>query len=502
MESAPASGPRISVAILVRNAAQALAATISSVRTIADEVVVLDTGSTDDTIVIALEGGAIVHRRVWNDDFSAVRNACLEKLSGDWVLWLDAGETIAADDCTTICSLLAAAHSSDRAYTLNVNVPGGFAHASTEQVARLRLHPRRPDLRFVGRVRESLLPALISAGIQVDALPIAIARGESEHDSAVKTSRAQRNIRLADLMLAEQGPSAQSHNVMGEAFQSLGDCVRAAQHYRRALDLAARGSADQLEAYYGLLTCLDSVATDRNDQLSLAMLALEYFPLDAQLLVALGGYLQALDQMPLAIRAFDLAFRHGQTMTEVWHLPEIREIAACCAATTMRQAGDDDAAGTLLEAAVRTLPHSSRLALQLVELHVDHRRRDEALAAASLLSSAAERQRLSTAVRGACLAQQGNWAQAVDLLQAAMLDGCTARFCFRWLAAGWLELGRPRDAQAVLRAWESREPNELTIADLAAAAAEQLARSVRIDEAESCELPTSRSISGRPLTTS
>jgi hypothetical protein len=83
-----------------------------------------------------------------------------------------------------------------------------------------------------------------------------------------------------------------------------------------------------------------------------------------------------------------------------------------------------------------------------------------------------------------------------------MLDGCTARFCFRWLAAGWLELGRPRDAQAVLRAWESREPNEPAIPELLAAAADQLARSVRIDEAETCELPASRSTAGRPLATS
>lgn len=502
MESAPASDPRISVAILVRNAAQALAATISSVRAVADEIVVLDTGSTDDTIVVALEAGAVVHRRVWSDDFAAVRNACLEKLTGDWVLWLDAGETIAAEDVAVIRELVASSQATERAYTLNVTVPAGQGPIGSEQVARLRLHPRRAELRFIGRVRESLWTSLVSAGIQVEALPIAVMRDESEHDPAVKTSRAQRNIRLADLMLAEQGPTALSHNVLGGAFQSLGDGVRAAQHFRRALDLATRGSADQLEAYYGLLTCLDGVATDRNDQLSLTMLALEYFPLDAQLLVALGGYLQALNQTPLAIRAFDLAFRHGQTVAEVWHLPEIREIAASCAATAMRQVGDDDAACTLLEAAARTFPHSTRLAMQLVELHVTHRRRDEALAAASLISAAAERQRLSTAVRGACLAQQGNWAAAVDLLQAAMLDGCTARFCFRWLAAGWLELGRPRDAQAVLRAWEGREPNEPELAELSTAAAEQLARSMRIDSAESCESSSYHTVASQPVSLS
>jgi tetratricopeptide (TPR) repeat protein len=336
-------------------------------------------------------------------------------------------------------------------------------------------------------VRESLQASLATCGLQLDALPLVIRRSELDHDPAVKTGRAQRNIRLADLSLAEHGPSACLHNVLGEAFQSLGDGVRAAQHYRRSLDLAARGSMEQLESYYGLLTCLDGVTTDRSDQLSLAMLALDHFPLDAQLLVALGGYLQALDQLPLAIRSLDLAFRHGQTQPQVWHLPEIREIAASCAAAAMIQAGDDEAARTLLEAAVRTIPTASRLAWQLLDLHVSHRRRDEALAVVSEFSSPAERQRLSAAVRGACLAQHGQWSAAVDLLQAAMLDGCQTTFCFRWLAAGWLQLGRPRDAQSVLRAWQAVEPDHPLLTQLAAEAAGQVARSMRIDDVDGAE---------------
>jgi hypothetical protein len=98
------------------------------------------------------------------------------------------------------------------------------------------------------------------------------------------------------------------------------------------------------------------------------MEALDRFPLDAQLLVALGGYLQSLQQPQLAVRAFDVAFRHGQTEPRIWHLPEIREIAASCAATLHTQLGAEQDARTLLEAATRTLPASQRLARQLEEL--------------------------------------------------------------------------------------------------------------------------------------
>src|SRR5688572_19773876 len=89
--------PRLTVAMIVRNAAGGVQETLDSIREIADEIVVLDTGSTDDTIPLAQRCGATVHRRPWEDDFSAARNACLSKTSGDWILWLDAGETLAPE---------------------------------------------------------------------------------------------------------------------------------------------------------------------------------------------------------------------------------------------------------------------------------------------------------------------------------------------------------------------------------------------------------------------
>src|SRR4029450_81312 len=144
------------------------------------------------------------------------------------------------------------------------------------QIARLRLHPRREGVRFAGRVRERIDESLAAQNIPIDTSPIVIERDDRDHDSGVKANRAQRNIRLADLDLAEHGPSARLHNVLGEAYQTLGDHVRAAQHFRRSLDLAEQKSREHLEAFYGLLTCLDGVAADGSDQLSLAILALEH----------------------------------------------------------------------------------------------------------------------------------------------------------------------------------------------------------------------------------
>ncbi|MDP6775756.1 MAG: glycosyltransferase, partial [Candidatus Latescibacteria bacterium] len=77
---------KLSVCMIARDEAQFLTRCLESIQGLADEVVVGDTGSTDDTRQVAVEGGARVVEAPWEDDFSLARNAVLEEATGDWVL--------------------------------------------------------------------------------------------------------------------------------------------------------------------------------------------------------------------------------------------------------------------------------------------------------------------------------------------------------------------------------------------------------------------------------
>ena len=367
MPSPIGSTPQLSVAMIARNCAAELRGTLESINDLAEELVVLDTGSTDDTPRIAQEFGARVIRRPWDDDFSAARNACLAHARGDWILWLDAGEQLSAESLASLGRLLAQPLDQTRAFLLPVVLPQSANELSSEQKDQIRLHPRAGGLCFAGRVRESLDASLRPAGLTTDILEIPIHRLAADLDAATLARRARRNIRLADLAIAECGPTSDMHNCLGEAWQKLGGWLQAAQHYARALRLSAGGSREALEALYGLLSCLDAAGADRQVQLSLAMQALGQFPLDAHLLVAAGGYLYDLEQSPLAIRALDLAFRHGQVERRLWHLADIRQIAAQSAAKLLLASGRAEEAATLLAAAVRLWPDSKPLADQWSE---------------------------------------------------------------------------------------------------------------------------------------
>ncbi|HEY9738354.1 MAG TPA: tetratricopeptide repeat protein [Trichocoleus sp.] len=84
----------ISLCMIVKDEAERLPACLESVRSLVDEIVVLDTGSTDATVDVAQSLGAKVYFAEWQQDFAAARNEALRHATGDWVLVLDADETL------------------------------------------------------------------------------------------------------------------------------------------------------------------------------------------------------------------------------------------------------------------------------------------------------------------------------------------------------------------------------------------------------------------------
>jgi hypothetical protein len=85
-------------AMIAKNAAATIGKALQALRPAVDELVVVDTGSDDDTVAIARSLGAIVVMHPWQQDFAAARNAALPHCTKDWVLWVDADEYLEATD--------------------------------------------------------------------------------------------------------------------------------------------------------------------------------------------------------------------------------------------------------------------------------------------------------------------------------------------------------------------------------------------------------------------
>ncbi len=170
----------ISVCMIARDEEEHIAAALESVKDLADELIVVDTGSKDATILEAKRLGAKVYEIPWNDDFSEARNAALSKATREWILVLDADERISRDDHETIRALVRGAGPEafgfeQRTYTNAGSGPGLQAargdeaqgHASYFSVSQIRLFRADADIRYACELHESVEESLLLAGAPV-----------------------------------------------------------------------------------------------------------------------------------------------------------------------------------------------------------------------------------------------------------------------------------------------------------------------------------------------
>jgi glycosyltransferase involved in cell wall biosynthesis len=174
----------VSLCMIVKNEAGHLARCLESAKTVVDEIIVVDTGSTDHTPDIAKAYGAKVLSLEWTSDFAAARNHAIKQASGAFIFILDADEIISSHDYEAFQAMVREAASSSAAYTIVTRnythlmnpvgwVPNDGSYAREEAGSgwcpseKVRLFPNDPRFRFQYPVHEVVGPALRRAGLEI-----------------------------------------------------------------------------------------------------------------------------------------------------------------------------------------------------------------------------------------------------------------------------------------------------------------------------------------------
>ena len=144
----------VSAALIVRNEESFLRGCLASLRGVVDEVVVVDTGSSDATRQIALENGARVFDFPWCDDFSAARNYAIDCATGDWILYIDADERIH----TSAGEGLARELEDARMVACTVRF---YPRSGYTAYPEHRLFRRDARIRFAGAIHETIVPGVV-----------------------------------------------------------------------------------------------------------------------------------------------------------------------------------------------------------------------------------------------------------------------------------------------------------------------------------------------------
>jgi glycosyltransferase involved in cell wall biosynthesis len=186
----------LSVCLIVRNEELNLPRCLDSVRDLAEEIVVVDTGSTDATPNIAERRGAkVIPFDFAIVDFAAARNHAIAHAKGRWILMLDADETLDPSGSPMMKELLACGENSG--YFLERHNCFADSKSFTDYV--VRLFPNRPNYRYRGRVHETIDASILSGGGRLRKTGIRIV-----HEfSADREERRRKNYRYIEILKEE-----------------------------------------------------------------------------------------------------------------------------------------------------------------------------------------------------------------------------------------------------------------------------------------------------------
>jgi len=145
----------ISLTMIVKNEAGNLKNCLDSVRGQVDEIVIVDTGSTDNTPEIARNYTDKVYSYPWEGDFSAARNFAIDKANGAWILTLDADEVLIPG--TGDLKLLIAGENQIEAYLLPIDNPTAEATGEANRYWVLRFFKNNGHYRFCGKIHEQIV---------------------------------------------------------------------------------------------------------------------------------------------------------------------------------------------------------------------------------------------------------------------------------------------------------------------------------------------------------
>lgn len=185
--------PKLTLSMIVKNEENDLPGCLESVKNIADEIVIIDTGSSDSTIKIAEKYGAKVYHFKWVDDFSAARNYALSKSAGSWILYLDADERLEKKSAAELQAIIVSDKNLGIYCNVNsINEKGG----ESSQMKYLRLFRNLPGISFSGKVHEQIEKSLVESGCELVDSGIEITHLGYNLDRAGIAEKAERNFNL------------------------------------------------------------------------------------------------------------------------------------------------------------------------------------------------------------------------------------------------------------------------------------------------------------------
>ncbi len=290
----PLTRPRVSLCLIVKNEHANLPDCLGCATDLVDEVIVVDTGSTDATRSVASRLGARVFEFAWVDDFAAARNESLRHATGDWIFWLDADDRLDEAERRKLRTLFAELKDDNVAFVMKCLCASDPSHGpgSDTVVDHIRLFRNDPRIRWQYRVHEQIMPSVRRTGARIQWVDVTI-RHVGYQDPDLRRAKLERDIRLLERSIADEPDEPFVLFNFGSVYVELGRVAEALPLLKRSL-ANSHPSDSIVRKLYALIVQCHRRLEQAENALESCRAGRALYPDDAELLFQEGLILRAI----------------------------------------------------------------------------------------------------------------------------------------------------------------------------------------------------------------
>lgn len=313
----------LSLCMIVKNEEDNLPRCLNSIKDIVDEIIIVDTGSTDRTVEIAKNYGANIFYYEWDNNFSNARNFSIEKAQGDWILIMDADDELEMKDKTKLLELLQE-KDADCFFLQTLNHLGTGKDSDIVYSINIRLIRNEGNYRFEGAIHEQIRNINASTGRLREKM---ISKVRFHHygylyDNVIKKDKRKRNISILEKLIKNENDLSFNYFNMGNEYYSLEDYLTALDFYKNSYKSfdPYRGYSSRL--IFRIILTLDKLRR-YDEELDMINTGLKYYPNFTDLEFLRASLYKKQNKATLAIKSFKKCINMGEAPMYIGFMKDV-----------------------------------------------------------------------------------------------------------------------------------------------------------------------------------